>query len=396
MDTDRDTGTGTGKSTEKALSGQSVPVQQTVSAKKTHETYEAHANLRRKQQDFIGSDTLEPEVPVIRLPDLPLVACVDIGGSKVAVSLADAAGMRERVVQPTRKQGKATAVAEQVGDMIEQACAAAGTTVTALQRIGVATAGPLVRRGDDVGVQCPNLCGSMTAQEGRQQLNGQQSLPNDWDYVPLLQPLQQRFVQARTDIMMDAIAAMQAERYWGALQGVQHGAYVTWSTGVGAGICVNGQPLLGKQGNAGHLGHSYSSTSAGYPCGCGNDGDVEAVCGGRALTLRAQQVGYDSLAQMFAAAQHSGAADASHCLGVAIDTMGRALYNLVVLFDLERIVLGGSVFWHNRHYLLPALQSAVHSRLPTLTAGVELLPARLGQRVGDFAALAVVLHSGRV
>lgn len=326
-------------------------------------------------------------VAAVRLPGLPLVACVDIGGSKLAVSLADATGMYARMVEPTCRSGAETAVAQQAADMVEQACAHAGKAVAELACIGVATTGPLVYRGDDVGVRTPNLCGGMV--DGRER---PQHLPNDWTYIPLLQPLRRRFAQARVHVMMDVIAAMQAEWYWGALHGVQHGAYVTWSTGVGAGLCVNGQPLLGRQGNAGHLGHSYSSSYADSPCGCGNNGDVEGVCGGQALTLRAQQAGYASLAEMFAAAQYGGAATAQRHLDAAVDTMGRALYNLVVLFDLERIVLGGSVFWHNRAYLLPELQSAVHSRLPALTAGVELLPARLGQRVGDFAALAVALR----
>ena len=70
--------------------------------------------------------------------------------------------------------------------------------------------------------------------------------------------------------------------------------------------------------------------------------------------------------------------------------MGRALYNLVVTLDLERISLGGGVFWHQRDYLLPRLQAFISGKLPALTNGFALVPAGLGERVGDFGALALV------
>ena len=69
--------------------------------------------------------------------------------------------------------------------------------------------------------------------------------------------------------------------------------------------------------------------------------------------------------------------------------LGRALYNVVVLLDIERVSLGGSVFWHHRDYLLPRLQAHVTGHLPALTDGVLLVPAGLGDKVGDYAALAL-------
>lgn len=70
--------------------------------------------------------------------------------------------------------------------------------------------------------------------------------------------------------------------------------------------------------------------------------------------------------------------------------MGRALYNLIVTLDLERISLGGSVFWHHREYLLPKLQACVKGKLPALTDGCELVPAGLGDQVGDWGALSIL------
>jgi glucokinase len=71
--------------------------------------------------------------------------------------------------------------------------------------------------------------------------------------------------------------------------------------------------------------------------------------------------------------------------------MGRALYNITVTLDLQRISLGGSVFLHNQEFLLPRLQAQLAGKLPALTNGCELVAAGLGDRVGDYAALALLV-----
>jgi glucokinase len=70
--------------------------------------------------------------------------------------------------------------------------------------------------------------------------------------------------------------------------------------------------------------------------------------------------------------------------------MGRTLYNLVVTLDLQRISMGGSVFWHHRDFLLPKVRSHIDGKLAALTQGFDLVAAGLGEKVGDYAALALV------
>ena len=53
-------------------------------------------------------------------------------------------------------------------------------------------------------------------------------------------------------------------------------------------------------------------------------------------------------------------------------------------------VSGGSVFWHHRDFVLPRLQAQVDGKLKPLTRGVLLVPAGLGEKVGDYAALALL------
>ncbi|RYF02162.1 MAG: ROK family protein [Comamonadaceae bacterium] len=309
-------------------------------------------------------------------------ACIDIGGTKVAVSLADGSGTPPigRRAEPTATTGDRGALARQIGRLVDEVCAEQGIAPQSVVQAGVSSCGPFIHAGGLIEVTNPNICGGM-AGPGR-------GLANDWVSVPLEAPLRERF--ARVRIENDAVAALEAERIWGALQGLSHCAYVTWSTGVGAGLCVDGRILHGKNGNAGHAGHTFASDDAlGMLCGCGNWGDVEALVAGNAVQRRFSEGGWADAAALMqsAAAGHAGALQVVQKL---CRVLGRMLYNLVVLMDLERISLGGAVFWHNRDLVLPLLQAEVSSRLPALTHGVQLVPAGLGDKVGDYAALALV------
>jgi glucokinase len=155
------------------------------------------------------------------------------------------------------------------------------------------------------------------------------------------------------------------------------------------GLCVDGRVLHGKHGNAGHAGHMFVSDNNDALCGCGNIGDLEALVAGNSMERRFSGQGYADAAALLSAAQ-SGEAAAVAIVEELCRVMGRGLYNLVVTLDLQRISLGGSVFWHNRDYLLPRLQAQLDGRLSALTAGVELVAAGLEDRVGDYAALALV------
>ena len=324
------------------------------------------------------------EYPIFSVPHLPKgsapVACVDIGGTKVAVSIADDRGVHGRVVEPTIKHGDRDALGRQVLALIGQSCNKAGLQVSDISALGVASCGPFVLARGLIELAAPNICGGMAGQA--------RGLPNDWNSVPLEAPLRQGFSNVRLE--NDCIAALQAERRWGALQGLDHCAYVTWSTGIGVGLCVDGRPLRGKHGNAGHAGHMFVSDNREALCGCGNIGDLEALVAGSAMERRFASKGYTDAASLLAAAK-AGDERAVIIVDELCRVMGRALYNLVVTLDLQAISMGGSVFWHNRDYLLPRLQSQLDGKLPALTAGVKVLPAGLQDQVGDYAALALAL-----
>lgn len=310
-------------------------------------------------------------------------ACVDVGGTKVAVSVADRRGLRGQLTEPTEKRGTNDALARQVVRMIGQSCQSAGLAPGDLAAVGISSCGPFALRDGMVELSQPNICGGLAGP--------QRGLPNNWQTAQLEAPVRQAFASATCTVRVenDGMAALEAERRWGALRGMAHCAYVTWSTGVGVGLCVDGRVLRGKNGNAGHAGHSFVSDDEEALCGCGNHGDVEALVAGNAIARRFAAQGYADAAAVFVAA-NSDDARAKAIIDEACRVLGRMLYNLVIVLDLQRVALGGGVFWHHRDFLLPRLQAQLKGRLTALTDSVELVPAGLGDKVGDYAALALV------
>jgi glucokinase len=308
------------------------------------------------------------------------VACVDIGGTKVAVSVADAQGVRGKLAEPTATVGDRGALADQIIRMVAQSCASAGVAVADLSAVGVVSCGPFVMADGLIELAAPNICGGIAGKA--------RGLPNDWPTAYLEAPLRAAFANVRVE--NDGVGALEAERRWGALQGMDHCAYVTWSTGIGMGVCVDGRILRGKNGNAGHAGHSFVSDNLDALCGCGNVGDVEGLIAGNAIARRFGAQGYADAAALLVAAR-AGQVEALALVDELCRVMGRAIYNMVVTLDLQRVSMGGSVFWHHRDFLLPKVAAHVQGKLTALTDGVDIVPAGLGNAVGDYAALALVM-----
>ncbi len=307
-----------------------------------------------------------------------VVAALDIGGTKLAACIADAGGPLLRVTQATLKSGAPDTIARQGLRLIDECCQRLGLDPAGVQSLGVSSCGPFELRDDALGFVPPNLCGGLP--------NGD-DLPNDWTFLPLESVLRERFATVR--IANDCVAALHGERAFGAAPA--HAVYVTWSTGIGFGLCVDGHILNGKAGNAGHAGHMLLSDSADALCGCGNRGDLEGLIGGRNF---GKQLG-QPLADIFEDAR-SGLPDAQALVHDAARWFGRALYNLVTILDIEAIYVGGSVWRHNADLLAPLVRAEIDSRFPALTHGVTVQDATLGELVTDMGAFALVLPPHRI
>jgi glucokinase len=302
------------------------------------------------------------------------IGAIDIGGTKIAATVAGSDGPLARVTQPTVKTGSPRALGEQAAALLQAACAKAGIDFTSIGSVGVSSCGPFARVDEMLALKAPNICGGLAPGTG---------LPNDWDMIPLEQVLREHFAQVV--IENDCVAALFAERAFGAVQEEPDCAYVTWSTGIGFGLCVDGRILHGKHGNAGHAGHMLMSEQSDALCGCGNRGDLEALISGRGLEHR-----FASVPALFTAARNGDPA-AHDAVAKAAQWFGRALYNLTAILDMRVFVIGGSIWHHHGAWLLPMVQPEIGTRLPALTQGVSIVPAALGELVADVGALSMVM-----
>lgn len=303
------------------------------------------------------------------------IAGLDIGGTKIAASVANEEGVLARVMELTVKTGEPDALGRQTLAMLAKACKEAGIVLSAVGTLGVSSCGPFAQLDKMLGLAAPNICGGASKRA---------DLPNDWTVIPLEKILREQF--NTVIIKNDCVAALVAERTFGALRDELNCAYATWSTGIGFGLCVDGHVLRGKHGNAGHAGHMLMDIHSDAVCGCGNRGDLEAMISGRNINT---QYGVAS-ADLFAAA----CAGDTAAREIAIQTaqwFGRALYNLTVTLDLNRFAIGGSVWNHHAHWLADIVQKEITSRMPALTQGVTIVPAALGAVTTDVGALSLVM-----
>jgi glucokinase len=304
-------------------------------------------------------------------------ACVDIGGTKIAVSLADHTGWRWRESTPTPKSGNRAIVAETILTMLDAGARAVGVDRREIVAVGVSSCGPFRRVDGFIELAAPNICGGHAR-------DGMAATPqNTWHSVPLEQILRASFSQV--SIENDAVAALNAECRWGALRGADHCAYATWSTGVGFGLRVDGRTLRGKHGNAGHAGHAFVSENETAPCGCGNSGDLESLISGSALERR-----FGKPAQTLFAEAAAGSPAAIDALDMAAARFATALYNLALTLDISIVAVGGSVFLGNAAWLLPRIRAHLAEKSALLVPQVSIVPAGLAESVGDFAALSLV------
>lgn len=289
-------------------------------------------------------------------------------------------------VEATIKTGTRDALPLQIIRMVDAACFDLHITRQQVRRVGIASCGPFLNIEGQIELVASNICGGKSGFSD-----------NDWHSIPLERVLQRAFAHAPAAVRIenDAVAALLAEVQWGALQGTRHAAYVTWSTGIGAGLLVDGHVLRGKNNNAGHAGHMIVADVLAHTsqqplmCGCGNVGDLQSQIAGISIARRFDMEGAD-LMQAAHSDDDAVRSQALTHIDALCEGMARALYNLTTTLDLERIALGGSVFWHNQDLLLPRIRSGVMSRFPAMTEGLEIVPAGLGLDVANYGALAVL------
>jgi glucokinase len=310
---------------------------------------------------------------------------IDIGGSKVALALADRAGRllacRRRPLAPSGSWERDLEIL--VGDA--RAVLAEGRAAGAPARIasvGVSAPGPLDPERGSIGAP-PNLPG--------------------WRSVPIARFLGER-LEAPVVLENDANAAALAEWRFGTGPRVASLVYLTLSTGVGAGVIAGGRLLRGAACSAGELGHAPVEWG-GLPCACGLRGCLEAYVGGAAWTRRLRAIapegsralalagGREAVApEHVVAAAREGDPFARAELARYVEYTARALVGLCFTLAPERIVLGTIASAAGEELCLAPLRARVRAALwPVLAREVEIVASSLGDELPFRAGVAVAL-----
>jgi predicted NBD/HSP70 family sugar kinase len=189
----------------------------------------------------------------------------------------------------------------------------------------------------------------------------------------------------------DANLGALAEVTLGAGRNARHACYVQISSGIGAGLIVDGRPYHGAAGSAGEIGH-ITVDERGPICRCGNRGCLETMASGPALTaLLRDSRGEDlTVAQMIALAQE-GDLGCQRVIADAGRVVGRVVAALCNIFNPEMVVVGGDLSAAGELLLGPLRESVQRSALSIATQGLDVVAGELGERANVLGALALAI-----
>lgn len=208
-----------------------------------------------------------------------------------------------------------------------------------------------------------------------------------WDDVHIVEWLQNR-INVPAFLQNDANACALAEWQFGAGHGCKNMVFLTFGTGMGAGLILDGRLYAGTNDMAGEAGHMRLAPDG--PEGYGKRGSFEGFCSGGGIRQLAQmELGKDLSCKQLCELADAGDADARRVLEKSADYLGRALAVLIDILNPERIVIGSIYARAERHFNDGAL-SAIRREALSLSSGVcEIVPAGLGDSIGDIAALSI-------
>lgn len=309
---------------------------------------------------------------------------VDIGGTKCAVTYGCQNGTDIEIVD---KISFTTLSCHETIDQLKlsmrQIMDRNSLTSENTYAIGISCGGPLDSRKGVV-MSPPNLPG--------------------WDNIPIVDILSEEF-GVKTAIHNDANACALAEWTFGAGKGCRNMAFLTFGTGLGAGLILDGKLYAGTNDNAGELGHIRLSEYG--PVGYGKAGSFEGFCSGGGIRQLAQTLAKEQIqmgktvswcpdgdlgkitAKTVAEAAYAGDALAKEIYAISSRFLGVGLSILIDIINPEVIVIG-SIYARNEEMMKPLMENVISKEALPLAAGVcRIVPAALGESIGDYAALSV-------
>ena len=308
----------------------------------------------------------------------------DIGGTKCAVITAR---WENGQIELLKKEKIDTDLSVAPEEMVDRLITLAdGIVEEKPEAIGISCGGPLdSSRGIILGP--PNLPG--------------------WDHVEIVDRIQKHF-GAPAHLQNDANACAVAEWKFGAGMGCENMVFLTFGTGLGAGLILNGKLYSGTNDNAGECGHIRLDRFG--PVGYGKAGSFEGFCSGGGLaqlgyTLALEQIqqgkapayfqngmsAKNITAKSIADAARQGDETALRVYEICGEYLGKGLSVLIDILNPQRIVIG-SVFARSGDLLRPAMERVIAKEtLPLSASCCQVVPAQLGEQIGDYAAIATAL-----
>ena len=312
---------------------------------------------------------------------------IDIGGTKCAVVYGLVSNDNIEIVDKIRfatLDCKATLdkLVEAVDEMMKRHQLTKDNT----EAIGISCGGPLDSTKGVI-MSPPNLPG--------------------WDNVPVCDIFSSRF-SIPTVLENDANACALAEFYWGAGKGSQNMVFLTFGTGLGAGIIINGKLYSGSNGNAGEVGHIRLSDFG--PVGFAKAGSFEGFCSGggiaqlAAMRIKEQaQLGQQTFFQRplselntlttkdVAEAAAQGDELAIDIFNTSAEYLGKGLSVIIDILNPQVIVIG-SVFARAEKFFRKGMEKIISQEALSSSAQIcSIRPAQLDEKIGDYAALSLAM-----
>lgn len=305
----------------------------------------------------------------------------DIGGTKCAVTIGEEI---DGILHIKNKMVIATDHSISAYEMIDKMCDMAEQMTDDFSHIGISCGGPLDNKKGII-ISPPNL----------------PSFRNI-EIVDYLKKKYGGFVRLEND----ADACAFAEWKYGAGRGSQNMIFLTFGTGLGAGLILNGKLYTGANGNAGEVGHIRLRDTG--PIGFGKAGSFEGFASGGGIAQLGKQYAKEQLekgttpsycktfdelenvtAKTIAEAAYKGDKTAIEVYCKCGEMLGYGLSIIIDILNPEKIVIG-SIYTRSQDLLKATMMETLKKEVlaPSLSV-VEILPAALGENLGDYAALSL-------
>ena len=208
-----------------------------------------------------------------------------------------------------------------------------------------------------------------------------------WDDVPVVDFFKERF-GVPVSVQNDANACALAEYLYGSGRGVKNLVFMTFGTGLGAGIVIDGKLYSGANDNAGEIGHIRLAPTG--PVGYNKEGSAEGFCSGAGIARLAKiRKGLDLTTKEMFARVRAGDPDCTEVFRESAEKLATILAFTIDILNPEVIALGG-VFMRNADLFMPIVDPILNREaLPLARKVCRIVPAELGENIGDYAALAV-------